>query len=392
MQRGIRFLIDNSLFLLVGAVVGLILANTAPGLYHDLSHPLHFPVNDVAMTIFFLLAGKEIREAMLPGGPLSNVRTAGLPLLATAGGMAGPAVIFSAGAILLAPNLLDGWAVPTATDIAFSYLVARFIFGTGHPAIPFLLLLAIADDAGGLLILAVFYPQGELNLPVFGVLAGVAVAVALVMWRRLKVLSFWWYLAVPGVLAWWGFYLGGLHPALALVPLAWCMPHAKSDLGPFAEMADGEKVDTLNQLQRWWQNPVELVLGLFGFVNAGVQLSAVGVGTWLVFAGLVVGKPIGIVLLSRLGLMLGLKLPESMGMRELLVVGCTAGIGFTVALFVSTVAFPPGADQDAVKTGALLSFASAPIAILAARTLRTRRIAAEQPPGVDVAPATARET
>ena len=109
---------------------------------------LHFVVNDIGMAFFFALAAKEVTEATAPGGALHSPRRAAMPLAAAVGGMLGPALIFITLTIVLdRPNLERGWAVPTATDIAFSYLAARIIFGARHPAIPFLLLLAIADDA-----------------------------------------------------------------------------------------------------------------------------------------------------------------------------------------------------------------------------------------------------
>ncbi|MCA9205001.1 MAG: Na+/H+ antiporter NhaA, partial [Planctomycetales bacterium] len=112
---------------------------------------VHFLINDILMALFFAIAGKEVWESLLPGGARSNVRKAATPLLATAGGVLGPVVVYLTGCALTDTwaDLSRGWAVPCATDIAFSYLVARLVFGAGHPAIAFLLLLAIADDAAG---------------------------------------------------------------------------------------------------------------------------------------------------------------------------------------------------------------------------------------------------
>ena len=382
----IDFLFENSIFLVVGAAAGLLFANLEPEAYHHLVHHkdanilghkvnlFHFIINDVAMAFFFLLAGKEIREAMLPEGALASPKTAALPILATVGGMAGPALIYVAGAQMYDPALIRGWAIPMATDIAFSYMVARLIFkSTGtktHPAIVFLLLLAIADDAGGLIVLAVFYPTGETNPLLLVALLVAALVVCFVMWRVVKVTSFWPYLILGGALSWYGFFKGGVHPALALVPLAWAMPHEHADLGIWAP-GESEGDDTLNRMEHWWKRPVELILGLFGFVNAGVVLSAIGVGTALVTAGLLIGKPLGIVLMTRLGEMFGLSLPTGMDFRDLIVVGFAAGIGFTVALFISVVAFAePGAMQDSVKMGALLSFGVAPITLIVAKLIR----------------------
>ena len=387
--NSIQFLLENSAFLIGGAVIGLVWANLAHESYEHSKHVVHFVVNDIGMAFFFLIAGKEIREAMLPGGALSSGRTAALPIMATIGGMAGPALVYVAGCMLFeSPDrLIDGWAIPMATDIAFSYLVARLIFpridGKSHPAIVFLLLLAIADDAGGLIVLAAFYPQevATFILPAPSRLffaGGLALAIifAMFLWRVVKCVSFWPYLLGPGVVSWIAFHEGGIHPALALVPLAWCMPHEHTDLGLWAK-GESHGKDTLNQMEHWWKTPVEIILGFFGFVNAGVKFSALGPGTWFVTAGLFLGKPVGIFLFTKLGQLLGLELPRGMYTRDLLVVGLAAGIGFTVALFVSVVAFNPGNPvnieiqglQDSVKMGALFSFGVAPITLIAAKLL-----------------------
>ncbi|QEF97625.1 Na(+)/H(+) antiporter NhaA [Stieleria maiorica] len=385
------FLYSNSMFLVFGSLAALLWAN-ADGLlhghsYHNFVHvnlwpfshsghaehgghglTFHFVVNDILMAMFFAIAAKEVWESILPGGALSNLRTAATPLLATAGGVVGPSVVYLVGAVLLGQysELGNGWAIPCATDIAFSYLIARLIFGNGHPAISFLLLLAIADDALGLAILAVFYPSSEVNLYWLGLTAA-AVATG---WgfNRGGVRNFWWYLAIPGIMSWVSFYMAGIHAALGLVPVIATLPHAKTDAGLFAET--GKETDTLNQFEHWWKEPVELILGLFALVNAGVVLSSVGAGTWLVTTGLFVGKPLGILAFSYFAVkVLKLELPGGMNLKHVAVIGCIASLGFTVALFVSTAAFPnPGPIQDSVKMGALLSFL-APVTALAAAWL-----------------------
>lgn len=365
----IHFLLDNSLFLIAGTLVGLIWANTDLHGYESVTHNLHFIVNDIAMAFFFGIAAKEVYEALLPGGPLSSPRKAAMPLLATLGGMLGPASIYIAGALWLGQQeLLRGWAIPAATDIAFSYLIARFVFGAKHPAIPFLLLLAIADDGGGLLILALFYPTGNVNLLAFVALVAIAIGLAILL-KRMKVINFWPYILLCGTISWIGFYMGGIHPALALVPIIFFMPHEATDAGLFADQEEGA-LDTLNQFRHWWRTPVELILGLFGFVNAGVPFTSIGVGTWLVCIGLMVGKPLGITLFSLIGRAFNLSLPDGMRWADVIVLGCAAGIGFTVALFVSTVAFPPGNLLDMAKMGALFSFGSMVITVIAAKLLR----------------------
>lgn len=391
----IRFLLENSLFLILGAVAGLIWANLDHASYEHFLHlplletthigyehdghrviTLHYLVNDLLMALFFAIAGKEVWEATLPGGPLNKPRQAANPLFATAGGVLVPAGVYLLGAAALGQLdvLGTGWAVPCATDIAFSYLVARLIFGSGHPAIPFLLLLAIADDAIGLIIIAVFYPQEEVRiawllLAVAGMLVGF-------IFRRLRIRSFWPYLVIGGALSMYGFIRAGLHPVLGLLPIIPTMPHAHVDTGLF-DWKSLEERDTLNRFEHWWNNPVEIILGLFGLLNAGVVFSAIGNATYLVLAGLLIGKPLGIWGFGIVADKLGFKAPEGIRGKELFVIGCAAAIGFTVALFVATVAFPPGAAQDAAKMGALFSFGAAILTFAAARLVGIQKMAGE---------------
>lgn len=378
----LNVLYEYSLFLGIAAPLALIMANFFPDLYHKIApEEVHFLVNDILMAPFFLLAAKEIREAQLPGGKLEDIRKAALPLMATIGGMVGPIAIFLAGTAAWNPALKNGWAVPTATDIAFALIGARLIFGSmKHPAVTFLLLLAIADDAGGMLIMAIFYPVEPVDVKMLGLIA-LAIVMALTMYKKFQVTSFWLYLIIPGSISWVGFYAAGLHPALSLVPLAWCMPHEHSDLGFYEEESEdairinGEEAephptDTLNQFAFRMKNPIEWFLGIFGFVNAGVEIGNIGSGTILVATSLVVGKPVGIVLFTLAGIVLGLKLPDGLNFRGVFVLGILAGIGFTVAIFVSTVAFPNGPLQGEVKLGALVSIFAGVIAFAAAKLLR----------------------
>ena len=414
-----RYVSEYSVLLILGAVLGLTWANLHPASYHALvdfplleggpighlhvdadghAHrtlTLHFLINDVLMALFFAIAGKEVWEAVaLKTGSLRG-RKALTPLIATAGGMIGPAGVYLIGALMLGSfaELARGWAIPTATDIAFSYLVGRLIFGAGHPAVMFLLLLAIADDAGGLVILAVFYPQGELAPAWLLLSLGAALGVYLLANRLPRMmearrdgrpystsvdrrLGFWPYL-VAGALSWYGFQQAGIHPALGLLPIIPAIPHSDIEFGPYSA-AEAELPDLLNRIEHGLKSPVEVILFFFGLANAGVEFSAMGEATWLVLAGLLIGKPVGITLFgvfAAYGLKLGL--PEGMAVRDLFVLGCVAAMGFTVALFVASVAFPAGEVQDAAKMGALFSFGGAAIAIAAGRILRVeRRVAA----------------
>lgn len=368
-----KFVQNNSILLVVGTVAALLWANLDEPSYARFTHGwIHFAVNDIGMVFFFALAVKEIVEATLPGGPLESPREAAVPLIAAAGGMLGPALLYLA-LIALAgrDDLANGWAVPCATDIAFSYMAARLIFPPGHPAIPFLLLLAIADDALGLILLAVFYPSGPLSLLKFAALMIPALGLSIWLKRR-RTLSFWPYVLGGGGLSWCALYFGGLHPALALVPILPFMPHEKRDLGLFDPREESLPY-TMNLFEHFWKAPVQFVLLLFGLVNAGVPLGGAGTGTWIVFASLLVGKPAGILLSTFLSIQAGLRAPGGLSYRDTLVVGVTAGIGFTVALFFATAAFPPGGVLDEVKMGALLSFLAAPIAMILGRSLGLRR-------------------
>lgn len=374
-SRTARLIFDNSLLLLVGTAVAVIWANLDVATYDRVAHPLHFAVNDIGMVFFFALATKEVFEATLPGGPLASPRRALSPLAAAVGGMAAPALIYVAlTALGSRADLMRGWAIPCATDIAFSAMVARLIFPAAHPAIPFLLLLAIADDALGLIILAVFYPSGPLSLTALLGFMAAAVATALLL-RRLRIVNFWPYVIGPGALSWAALYWGGFHPALALVPIVPFMPHSARDLGLF-DPREAHRPDTLNRFEHSWATPVQFVLLLFGFANAGVPFAQIGPGTSYVLAGLLVGKPIGILLFSRIARVAGGSLPPGLGSGDLLVVGIVAAIGFTVSLFFATAAFPGGAALAETKMGALLSFVAAPIALLVSRIIRWRGFSA----------------
>ncbi len=358
---------------MAGTLIALIWANVARDSYVAFAHAIEFSVNDVGMAFFFALAAKEVTEATAPGGALHSPRRAAMPLAAAVGGMLGPALIFLTLTIVLdRPNLERGWAIPTATDIAFSYLAARIVFGAKHPAIPFLLLLAIADDAIGLLIIAAFYPTGPLRLIDFAVLLSAGMLLAWWLQQR-RVMSFWPYILGSGVLSWIAFYRGGLHPALALVPIIPFLPHAERDLGLFVEAPDAH--DTLDEFEHRFKRPVDVMLFFFGLANAGVVIGNFGAGTWFVLLSILIGKPVGIIAATAISTVAGLRLPKAVTWRDVTVIGIIAGIGFTVALFFATAAFPYGRLLDETKLGALLSFVAFFIALIAARALKVGRAA-----------------
>lgn len=411
--------------LIGGALIALVWANTAQESYHHLVHmvlwdfapigtpnfdasgvlthrtlTLHYLVNDILMAFFFAMAAKEVWEAIVLNEGTLRGRKALTPLIATAGGVLGPIAVYLGLAALLGTATFNavsgGWAVPTATDIAFAYLVGRMVFGAGHPAVGFLLLLAIADDAVGLIILALFYPSAPLAPEWLLLSAGASVAVfALFNWlpRRLdrgdqartkstwvrEKLSFWPY-AIAGAASWYAFQEAGIHPALGLLPVVVTIPHADRGFGIFAE-EESHLTDLLNSIEHAIKAPVQFVLFAFGLLNAGVEFSAIGAPTWIVLAALLLGKPLGISLFGWLAAKpMGLGLPAGMKMKDLPVMGCVAAIGFTVSLFVASVAFSPEAMlgdipvQAAAKMGALFSFGAAVIALIAGRVVRVEKM------------------
>ncbi len=412
MYRVWNFLTNYSLLLILGAVIALIWANIDAKSYHDfvefkiwdhapIGHyhdghrtlTLHYLVNDILMALFFAIAAKEVWEAVILKNGSLRGKKAATPLFATAGGMFGPIAVYLGLAALLGSEtysaVANGWAIPTATDIAFSYLVGRIVFGAGHPAVRFLLLLAIADDAAGLIILAIFYPSGELA-PEWLLLSLFAALTVFFLfnwlprrrdrgnelrpnstWMR-KALSFWPYL-IAGCASWYGFMMSGLHPALGLLPIVPTIPHADRAFGMFSA-AEEHLTDLLNMIEHALKHPVEIVLFFFGLLNAGVEFSAIGDATWLVLAGLIIGKPIGIYLFGWFAAKpLGLGMPQGMRLIDLIVIGFVAAIGFTVSLFVASVAFDAGPVQDAAKMGALLSFAAAILAIIAGKLTKIQK-------------------
>lgn len=412
MYRVWNFINNYSILLISGALIALVWANTAPESYHHLVHlvliedffigalhevdghivrdlTLHYLVNDVLMAFFFAIAAKEVWEAVILKNGSLRGKKAATPLIATLGGMIGPISVYLGLAYFMGSTTFDavanGWAVPTATDIAFSYLVGRLVFGAGHPAVRFLLLLAIADDAAGLIILAIFYPSGDLALGWLLLSVGSAVLVFGLfnyLPRRMdagdqlrkrstqmrKLFGFWPYL-IAGCFSWYGFQQAGLHPSLGLLPIVPTIPHADRAFGIFAE-AEKHLTDLLNHCEHLLKHPVEIILFFFGLLNAGVELGAIGDPTWLVLAGLIIGKPFGVLLFGVIGAnLLGFGLPEGMRTRDLFVIGCVAAIGFTVSLFIASVAFEAGPVQDAAKMGALFSFGAALLSFIAGKLL-----------------------
>lgn len=371
-NKTLNLLREFSIPLISGVIVALMWANLGPQSYYDFVHTkfignidFHFLINDIFMVFFFAIAAVEITQSVLPGGDLNPIRKAINPLFATAGGVLGPiALFFIFNALIGLPDYTRGWGIPTATDIALAWLVARMIFGKGHPAVSFLLLLAIADDAIGLGIIAIFYPDpNHPTQPLYLLLTLGGMIIAYVL-RRMGTHSYWPYLLVGGLLSWFGLFKTGLHPALALVFIIPFLPHAKREEGHLFDTTEHEH-STLTQFEHEWKAFVDLGLFAFGLSNAGVEFASISNVTWIVLTSLIIGKTFGIFIMGYIAQLIGFPLPDGMSNKELIVAGLIAGLGLTVALFVAGVAFTDPTIQGAAKMGALLSglvFILAPIA------------------------------
>ena len=316
-------------------------------------------VNDALMAVFFLLVGLEIKREFVDG-QLSTWPRRVLPGLCAAGGMAVPALIFAS---LNWSNgeVIRGWAIPTATDIAFALGVLS-LFGNRVPASMkvFLTALAIIDDLGAVLIIAVFYTS---DLQIWALAGAVVVIVALVSLNRTGVRMLLPYLLLGAVL-WLLVFLSGIHATVAGVALALTIPIARAAGGDSEHSVDSP----LHRLEHGLAKFVPFVIvPIFGFANAGVSLAGVDASaltdrlTLGVAGGLVIGKVIGIYGTALATVKLGwADAPANAGRQHVFGVALLCGIGFTMSLFIGLLAFPDNPiRQDEVKIGILLGSAVA---------------------------------
>ena len=416
-----RVLEEYSFPLISGVLVGLVFANINLDAYGDMvdfnifGHgaslfgrevTLHYMVNEIFMVFFFGLAAKEITDSILPGGALNPPGKAVNPLLGTLGGILGPVGIYFILTFAFYGGGDDfhavarGWAIPTATDIALAWLVARLIFGPLHPAVNFLLLLAVADDAIGLVIIAIFYtdPLHPVE-PIWLLLTlgGVAVSYGL---RTLGIGRWGPYVVIGGVMSWVGMTKSGIEPALALIVIVPFLPSSTpphvhpppddseahqdgpSHWGVIAAAISGRgRHSPLDQFEHRLKGIVDYGLFFFGLFNAGVAFTSVSAVTFVVLLSLIIGKTIGITLFSWLGSRIGFPMPTGMAFKHLLVAGIIAGIGLTVALFVATKAFEGEEFLQPAKMGAVLSPIAVALAFGVALLLKVK-----EPPPDETAP------
>lgn len=349
----------GGIILMVAAALALIVANsplaeTYFSALHAYLGPLSVShwVNDGLMAVFFLLVGLEIKREMLDG-QLSTWPRRVLPGIAAAGGMLVPALVY----VAVNRNnaaALSGWAIPTATDIAFALGVLSLL-GSRVPASlkVFLTALAIIDDLGAVIIIAIFYTSG-LSLAYLG--AAFAVIAALVVLNRMRVMTLVPYV-VLGVILWVLVLKSGVHATLAGVALALTIPLERS-----AGIGHDLDHSPLHRLEHGLHKIVAfVVIPIFGFANAGVSLAGLSVSALIepltlgVAAGLVVGKLVGVFGSSALAIRLGLAdLPANAGWTHMIGISLLCGIGFTMSLFIGLLAFAGDvALQDAVKVGIL---------------------------------------
>ena len=415
--------VASGVFLLLAAVVALVWANSGAHESYEalwetpvvlqlgpveLAEDLRHWVNDLLMAFFFFVVGLEIKRELVLG-ELRDPRAAALPMLAAVGGMIAPALlylVFNAGG----PGS-HGWGVPMATDIAFAVGVLALV-GTRAPSAlkVFLLTLAVADDLGAILVIAVFYTR-ELQ-PSWLLVAALTVG-AIVVLQKAGVRKYGWYVVAAAVL-WFAIFESGVHATIAGVLLGFLTPsrplHLPQAVSGYAQghlrrldrippdnIADEGEQATLLEVSRLAKEGVSplarlqsllhpwtsfLILPLFALANAGVRLVGTDIGSVLgdnvtigIIVGLVLGKPVGVMAASFITVKLGLgRLPRACGWLEMAGVGMLAGVGFTVAIFIAGLAFTDDARTNAAKLGILV--ASTTAGILGAAFLAWRNAAA----------------
>ena len=357
----------GGIVLLVAAALALAWANSPwAAVYHALWHigmpipatgmrvDLHFLINDGLMTLFFFVVGLEVRRE-LHDGTLANHRQAALPLIAALGGVLLPAAIYLAWN--RDPAALPGWAVPTATDIAFAVGVLALLGRRVPPGLRILLLaLAIIDDIAAILIIALVYSDG---IALTGVAISVAGILAVLAMQRAGI---WQALAyvLPGAVIWLGLLMAGIHPVVSGVVLGLLTPAVPKPVpGPRDDLRP--PVTWLQQRLHGWS--AFLVMPVFALANAGVSVTGNPLGEAVardvftgVVLGLVLGKPLGILAASWLAKRLGLiTLPVDVTWSGFLVIGCLAGIGFTMSIFIGGLGFDEGPLLGATKLGVLVA-------------------------------------
>ncbi|MEA9392806.1 Na+/H+ antiporter NhaA [Acerihabitans sp. TG2] len=371
-RRWLQHEAAGGVLLIIAALIALVMANSPaqpfyealihfpqePTAGHSASFSLLLFINDALMAVFFLMIGLEVKRELMEGA-LATRRQAAFPAIAAVGGMIVPALIY----LLInwrEPSYHVGWAIPTATDIAFALGILALL-GSRVPANlkTFLLALAIIDDLGAIIIIALFYSH---DLSFFALAGAAAAIVALVVMNRCNVRHLGWYLLVGAGL--WGMVLlSGVHATLAGVVLGALIPlrlPPKGSTLPENRAArhtwHSPAVVLEHKLQPW---VIYMILPLFAFANAGVALQGYSLDDVFsilpmgIVLGLVLGKPLGILTFCLLSIKLGLaRLPGGVSFRQISAVSLLCGIGFTMSIFLASLAF--GGDNPGSITLAKL--------------------------------------
>ncbi len=388
--------VASSVLLLIAATTALIWANSpwsasyfdfwhvkldlSIGSYH--LHPLSLEafVDDGLMALFFFVVGLEIKRELVTGY-LSSVRAAALPAIAAVGGMAVPALAYLA--FNPSGDAAAGWGIPTATDIAFAVGVVALL-GTRVPPIVklFLLTLAIVDDIGAIAIIAIFY-SGNLHFRWLAIAVGLTVVVRILAVMKVWAIEVYW---VIGIVIWYATLESGVHATIAGVVLGVLTPaRPLLDRSAAQNMVDHlpahPKVEQVHQASFLVQESVPLterleamlhpftaflIVPVFALANAGVQISAdtltdaaASPVTWGVIVGLVFGKPVGIAAFTWVATKCGLELPDGMNWMRLIGMSFAAGIGFTVSIFITRLAFENADITAMAKIGILVASGAA---------------------------------
>ena len=333
-------------------------------------------INYLLMSLFFFVVGLEIKRE-LTSGHLATFKAAAAPLFAAIGGMSLPAIIYLAIAGGVEPN---GWAVPVATDIALAVGLLALVGSSAIASLrSFLLALAVIDDIGAILIIALVYSTG-VNLS-WG-LAGLLTIFAILGFRKLGSQSAWVYLPLALSL-WYCAYRFGIHPTIAGVILGLLTPNIARTKSNLTDSEDGS-VSVIEYLEHKF-HPISsyVIVPIFAFANTGVEISSQSINSalnsviaWGIFLGLVIGKPLGVLLATMAARKIKIaEYPQGARNLDLIATGSAAGIGFTVAIFIARLAFDsPEIVNLAIFSVIMGSVVSALLSLLIFKTLKRSKI------------------
>lgn len=351
----------GGVLLMVCVIISLVFANTGLGIrlenllkteigYHSEAIHLRYPillwVNDGLMAVFFLLVGLEIKRELVEG-ELSSIKQASLPIFAALGGMLAPALIYTW--VNLSSPTLHGWGIPMATDIAFAIAVISLLGNRVPLSLKiFLTALAIVDDLGAILVIAFFYTE-ELHLAYLPYIIGVLALLFLLNYLNVKRI---WAYVIPGIFLWYFIHGFGVHATIAGVLTAFFLPTTEDD-----------KESPLEKLEHLLVKPVNfIIMPIFAFANTNIKFessmldgltSSLSLG---VILGLLIGKPLGIMLMSFIAVKLKISsLPIGARWRQILGLSLLAGIGFTMSIFIALLSFSENIYQVQAKFSILIA-------------------------------------